>query len=93
MSVRSDMEELAKSMGCTWEELKEKLSCEAPSCDGYMLIRTNRNSGDRFFGCSNFPDCRETRKFDVEIERLTGIFKGEPDYDYEDARGMGDPEY
>lgn len=29
-------------------------------CNGVMLIQKNKDSGDRFWGCSNYPDCRNT---------------------------------
>ncbi|QLG30025.1 topoisomerase DNA-binding C4 zinc finger domain-containing protein (plasmid) [Halorarum halophilum] len=29
-------------------------------CDRPMIVRTNKSTGDEFFGCSGFPDCRHT---------------------------------
>lgn len=36
------------------------VSC--PRCGNEMVKRTNRKSGDVFWGCSDFPKCRGTRK-------------------------------
>ena len=37
---------------------------ECPACgDGEMVKRNNRQSGDDFLGCSNWPNCRHTEKF------------------------------
>lgn len=33
-----------------------------PKCGTEMMKRTNRKTGDAFWGCSNFPKCRGTRK-------------------------------
>ena len=33
-----------------------------PKCGMEMIIRTNRKTGDTFWGCVNFPKCRGTRK-------------------------------
>ena len=34
---------------------------ECPRCGADMQVRTNRSNGDRFWGCSEFPDCRGTQ--------------------------------
>tara|TARA_Y100000294_G_scaffold147600_1_gene143604 strand:+ start:116 stop:754 length:639 start_codon:yes stop_codon:yes gene_type:complete len=34
---------------------------ECPKCGADMQVRTNRSNGDRFWGCSEFPDCRGTQ--------------------------------
>ncbi|HEU0079581.1 MAG TPA: topoisomerase DNA-binding C4 zinc finger domain-containing protein, partial [Longimicrobiaceae bacterium] len=31
-----------------------------PECGGQMALRTNRRSGQRFWGCRRFPDCKGT---------------------------------
>jgi restriction system protein len=36
-------------------------SPECPSCGAPMLRRTNRRSGDTFWGCPKYPGCRGTR--------------------------------
>jgi len=36
-----------------------------PKCQIPMTIRTARNSGEKFYGCSNYPNCRETAKIEV----------------------------
>lgn len=32
-----------------------------PDCGGPMLLRTNRQNGDKFWGCTKYPNCRGTR--------------------------------
>jgi restriction system protein len=34
-----------------------------PDCSGPMVFRTRRATGDLFYGCARFPDCRGTRSF------------------------------
>lgn len=29
-------------------------------CGSHMVIRTNREKGNKFYGCSNYPECRNT---------------------------------
>lgn len=33
-----------------------------PECDGDLVIRMNRNTGDEFIGCSSFPMCKYTER-------------------------------
>lgn len=35
-----------------------------PECGGPMLSRANRSSGQRFWGCNDYPQCRGTRNTD-----------------------------
>lgn len=35
-----------------------------PRCAGALVIRTNRNDGHLFYGCSNYPKCRYTKSID-----------------------------
>ncbi len=35
---------------------------ECPRCSGQMTERQNKKTGDRFLGCSRFPQCKATRK-------------------------------
>jgi hypothetical protein len=32
-----------------------------PRCDGVMVIRENKSNGNKFYGCSNYPECKGTR--------------------------------
>jgi hypothetical protein len=34
---------------------------ECPDCGGPMLARANRLTGEKFWGCKAYPDCRGTR--------------------------------
>jgi hypothetical protein len=40
-----------------------KVGRTCPDCGGPMVLRTRRATGDLFYGCSRFPDCRGTRPF------------------------------
>lgn len=32
-----------------------------PDCNSPMKVRTNRQNGNKFYGCTKYPDCRGTR--------------------------------
>ena len=34
-----------------------------PQCGGSLVLRTNKENNNRFWGCSNFPKCRFTKPF------------------------------
>ena len=38
-------------------------SSSACSCGGREVVRRNRTTGQRFYGCSQYPSCRQTRPF------------------------------
>lgn len=42
----------------------ENLTC--PECGESMVSRANKTTGQRFWGCSNFPKCKGTRDTDGE---------------------------
>lgn len=44
-----------------------------PKCGGVMVLRQNRNTGEEFWGCTAFPECRGTRekKEEEDYEGLT----------------------
>lgn len=37
-----------------------------PTCGGPMVSRANKASGQRFWGCKNYPTCKGTRNTDGE---------------------------
>jgi len=40
---------------------------ECPDCaEGKMRERTNSQTGDKFYGCSNYPECRYTKPGNFE---------------------------
>ena len=41
------------------EKSGERIKC--PDCDGPMVSRANRQTGERFWGCKSFPQCKGTR--------------------------------
>lgn len=38
-------------------------STPCPQCGGSLVVRTNKENNNRFWGCSNFPKCRFTKPF------------------------------
>ena len=49
--------------------MQDALKC--PRCGGTLVLRTARrgsSAGSRFYGCSNFPDCRYTRNINTKTE-------------------------
>lgn len=40
----------------------ENVTC--PKCDGPMLSKVNRSTGQRFWGCAAYPKCNGTRDTD-----------------------------
>ena len=41
---------------------------KCPKCNSQMLERYNKSSGEMFYGCSRFPDCRGTRQSDGTVK-------------------------
>lgn len=39
--------------------------CNDPNCNGTWVLRTNSRNGNQFWGCSNFPSCRETKPYRI----------------------------
>lgn len=39
-----------------------------PDCGAIMVLRRNRNTGQKFWACNRFPDCRGTRDIDEDGE-------------------------
>ncbi len=39
-----------------------------PDCDSEMVLRKNRETGEEFWGCSRYPECRGTERKDPEQE-------------------------
>lgn len=41
---------------------------KCPKCNAKMVERYNKSSGEMFYGCSMFPDCRGTRQSDGTVK-------------------------
>lgn len=37
--------------------------CSNPNCTGTWVLRTNRKNNQKFWGCSNYPSCFETKPY------------------------------
>lgn len=58
-----------------------------PECGARMVLRTNKASGDRFWGCSLYPECAGTRDIGPD---------GKPvfdEYDYTESDWDNDPRH
>lgn len=44
--------------------------CPIPRCGGELVVRENKETGKKFLGCSNFPQCRHTEEYIKEEENL-----------------------
>lgn len=47
---------------------RQAVTC--PRCNANMVVRTNRNTGQQFMGCWNFPSCRGTREIVAKPKSL-----------------------
>ncbi|MFQ8583136.1 MAG: topoisomerase DNA-binding C4 zinc finger domain-containing protein [Holdemania massiliensis] len=50
---------------CLSPEREDSLIC--PRCGGKLLLRTakkGKNTGESFYGCANFPQCRYIKPLD-----------------------------
>lgn len=57
----------------------ENVKC--PDCDGPMTSRKNKSTGQRFWGCKKFPQCRGVRDTDGKVRTRQSV----RDYDDEPA--------
>jgi ssDNA-binding Zn-finger/Zn-ribbon topoisomerase 1 len=55
----------------------EDVKC--PECGGPMVSRANHESGQRFWGCREYPKCKGTRNTDGEARRRGSDTDPEPD--------------
>lgn len=70
----------------------ENVKC--PECNGEMMSRKNKTTGQRFWGCKNYPDCRGTRdsngmsreEREEEKAREENKVCVNPDRDYDEER-------
>ena len=45
-----------------------KVTC--PKCGAPMVARSNRNTGGEFLGCSQYPNCRETKEMPTYVKLI-----------------------
>ncbi len=60
----------------------ESRSCHR--CGKPMVVRTNRNTGDKFWGCSAFPDCRFTVPLGAPDDWPSGDYSSDGNEWYDD---------
>lgn len=65
-SVRNDhlrnIERLKSAPTTVAKNAMSEVAPHCPSCNGAMVKRKNRKTGESFLGCSRFPKCRGTRQ-------------------------------
>ncbi len=44
-----------------FEKASNNVPHTCPKCGGSMILRQNRNNGNTFYGCSNYPKCKHTK--------------------------------
>lgn len=69
------------------------MSYKCPKCNAPMLLRENSHTGERFWGCSRFPDCRGSRGFDGMTYAEKRQYLGVDDYDDMDDFHPGNPRF
>lgn len=56
---------------------EDMLMCPA-GCGGEMVERRRRSDGNPFFGCTRYPDCRETMTAEAAAAKMVGEFGDDP---------------
>ncbi len=51
---------------------------ECPECGEDMVIRKNRKTGERFYGCPMYPQCDGTRPIDEPQKRDYPAWASDP---------------
>lgn len=65
------------------------LCSTCPLCGALMVMRNARKTGDRFLGCSKYPDCRGTTAYDEALgELVEQLAKRPPRNKPEDIRRL-----
>lgn len=59
--ARASFEEYLKELSGIVPSKQELDSLNCPDCGAMMKLRTNRQNGNKFWGCSKYPDCKGTR--------------------------------
>jgi ssDNA-binding Zn-finger/Zn-ribbon topoisomerase 1 len=52
---------IKEQCGLVEKPVDETVTYKCPECGGEMLLRTNRQNDQKFWGCKKYPDCRGTR--------------------------------
>jgi ssDNA-binding Zn-finger/Zn-ribbon topoisomerase 1 len=47
------------------DRMRVKKHC--PDCGAWMVIRTNRENGSQFLGCTRYPECKRTEEIPESI--------------------------
>jgi len=58
---RAKLEEFLQAISGVTPATDTTDSYTCPDCGSDMKLRTNRQNGDKFWGCTKYPDCRGTR--------------------------------
>ena len=52
---------ISQLAGVIEKQVDESKTYACPDCGSEMVARTNRQNGEKFWGCKKYPDCRGTR--------------------------------
>lgn len=59
---RAALEEYVMALAeIKYDSESEPVELKCPDCGSDMKLRTNRQNGDKFWGCTKYPKCRGTR--------------------------------
>jgi ssDNA-binding Zn-finger/Zn-ribbon topoisomerase 1 len=47
-----------------------RISGDCPACGSHLVTRTNRAEGNKFVGCSGYPECRFTTQYDRALDEI-----------------------
>lgn len=64
---RRRRDEERRNRESAWQEYLGENSPACPGCDSKMVLRHNGESGEPFWGCSRYSNCRETRSLDPDF--------------------------
>jgi ssDNA-binding Zn-finger/Zn-ribbon topoisomerase 1 len=61
--------------------------CEKAGRDGELVERSNKSSGDKFFGCSKYPTCKYSEQLDGTVSKKKDYKKFSKGASEDDAKG------
>jgi ssDNA-binding Zn-finger/Zn-ribbon topoisomerase 1 len=79
MPLWDEVDEEDEPEGKLPDRTRVKKRC--PDCGAEMIVRTNRENGSQFLGCTSYPKCKRTEEIPenirMELEGQPKLFKEE----------------